>query len=131
VYCFNNDQSHINFQLIKKYVVYSLNTIKYNCLIKILVTGSLVLYSFRQYVSVDKRPSSDLQRTKNATCDVSHVAFLVHCTPDDGRLSTETCCLNEYNTRLPVNKILIKQLCLTVLSEYILPSTMEWKALNM
>jgi hypothetical protein len=70
--------------------IFSLNTVKHNCLIKILVTN------------------------------VSHIAFLVHCRPDDGRLTTETCCLNEYNIRLPVTRILIKQLCLTVLSEYIM-----------
>ena len=43
--------------------------------------------------------------------------ILVHCRPDDGRLTTETCCLNEYNIRLPVTRILIEQLCLTLLSE--------------
>ena len=42
--------------------------------------------------------------------------ILVHCRPDDVRLTTETC-INEYNIRLPVTRILIKQLCLTVLSE--------------
>jgi len=34
-------------------------------------------------------------------------------------LTTETCCLNEYNIRLPVTRILIKWLCLTVLSDNI------------
>jgi len=64
--------------------------------------------------------------TKNLKCNgkiffnknVSHVAFLVHCRPDDDRFTTETCCLNKYNIRLPVTRILIKQLCLTVISEY-------------
>ena len=54
-----------------------------------------------------------------------HGAFLVHCRPDDGRLTTETCCLNEYNIRLPVTRILTKQLCLTVLSGYILFTSNE------
>ena len=49
--------------------IYSLNTIKHNCLIKILVTGSLILYSFRKHVSVIEQPSSGLQWTKNATCE--------------------------------------------------------------
>jgi len=78
--------------------IYPLNTVKHNCLVKILVTGSLILYSFRQHVSVVKRPSSGLQWNKNAMCET----------------------LRMFRT----------QLCLTVLSEYILPSTTEWKALN-
>ena len=51
--------------------------------------------------------------------NVSHIAFLLHRRPDDGRLTTEACCLNEYNIRLPVTRILIRQLCLTILSECI------------
>jgi hypothetical protein len=55
------------------------------------------------------------------------VAFLVNFRLDDGRLSTETCCLNEYNIRLPVTRILNKQLCLTVLNEYIIVSQLVKK----
>jgi hypothetical protein len=95
--------------------IYSLNTVKHNCLITSLFTGSLILYSFRQQVSVVKVYNELKMQGANA----SHIAFLVHCRPDDGRLTTETCCLNEYNIRLPVTRILIKQLCLTLLSEYI------------
>jgi len=42
-------------------MIYSLNTVKHNCLIKILVTGSLILHAFRQHVSVVERQSSGLQ----------------------------------------------------------------------
>jgi hypothetical protein len=38
--------------------IYSLNTVNHNCLIKILVTGSLTLHSFGQHVSVAKQSSS-------------------------------------------------------------------------
>jgi hypothetical protein len=31
---------------------------------------------------------------------------------------------------ITLTRVLIKQLCLTVLNEYVLPSTMEWEALN-
>jgi hypothetical protein len=73
----------------RKYILYSLNTVKHKYLFKILVPGSLILCPFRQHVSVVERPSSGLQWTKNITC----VTFYI-------------------------------------LSEYILPSTTEWKALK-
>ena len=69
------------------------------------------------------RSSSDHHQVYNELkmqrANVSQVDFLVHCRADDGRLTTETCCLNEYNSRLPLIRILIKQFSLTVLSEYI------------
>ena len=36
--------------------------------------------------------------------------YVVRCRPDDGRSTTETCCLNECNMGLPVTRILVKQL---------------------
>jgi hypothetical protein len=65
IFCYKLNASH-SLVLSK---IYLFNTVKHNCLTKILITGSLILYSFRQHVSVVKRPSSGLQRTKNATCE--------------------------------------------------------------
>jgi len=34
-----------------------------------------------------------------------YVAYSAHCRPDDGRVTTETCCLNESKIRPPVNRL--------------------------
>jgi len=80
--------------------IYLLNTAKHKGLIKILVTGSLVLYSF-----------------------IASQAYSIY--------QYKNINLNEYNTGLTVTRILIKELCLTVLSEYILPNTTQCKTLNL
>ena len=68
--------------------IHLLNTAKHKGLIKILVTGSLVLYSF-----------------------IASQAYSIY--------QYKNINLNEYNTGLTVTRILIKELCLTVLREYI------------
>ena len=64
------------------FMIHSFNTVKHNYLIKILVTGSPILHSFRQHVSVFKRPSSGLQRAENVTCKgFLWYAMGSHCVP--------------------------------------------------